>query len=127
MSDRTGLSRGDRNRNWRLARMRQLLPPQNAIVGIDLADRKQAAVVVADHDSRVIGRRQVSARAWELGELLDWAAGRGEGGWVRVGDGGVRADGAPVAGAGTSWPRSGACRWCACSRCWSSAPARART
>jgi hypothetical protein len=55
--------------------MRQLLPPQNAIVGIDLADRKQA-VVVADHDSRVLARRTVSARTWELGELLDWAAGR---------------------------------------------------
>src|SRR5215471_10149299 len=55
--------------------MRQLLPPQNAIVGIDLADCKQA-VVVTDHDSRVIARRRVTARAWELGELLDWAFGR---------------------------------------------------
>jgi transposase len=66
MNDGTGLSRGDRNRNSRLARLRVLLPPQNAIVGIDLAGSKQAAVVT-DHDSRVIGRRQVSARAWELG------------------------------------------------------------
>ena len=72
MNDRTGLSRGDRNRNSRLARMRVLLPPQNAIMGIDLADSKQAAVVT-DHDSRVIARRRVTARAWELGELLDWA------------------------------------------------------
>ena len=40
MSDRSGLSRGDRNRNARLARLRQLLPPGNAIVGIDLADDK---------------------------------------------------------------------------------------
>jgi hypothetical protein len=55
--------------------LRQLLPPQNAIAGIDLADCKQA-VVVADHDSRVIARRRVTARAWELGELLDWAVGR---------------------------------------------------
>ena len=75
MSDRSGLSRGDRNRNARLARLRQLLPPENAIVGIDLADDKQAAVVT-DHDSRVIARRRVSARAWELGGLLDWAAGK---------------------------------------------------
>jgi transposase len=44
-------------------------------VGIDLADDKQAAVV-ADHDSRVIARRRVSARAWELRELLDWALAR---------------------------------------------------
>jgi transposase len=43
--------------------------------GIDLADDKQAAVVT-DHDSRVMARRRVSARAWELGGLLDWAAGR---------------------------------------------------
>jgi transposase len=75
MSDRSGLSRGDRNRNARLARLRQLLPPENAIVGIDLADDKQAAVVT-DHDSRVLARRRVSARAWELGGLLEWAAGR---------------------------------------------------
>jgi transposase len=44
-------------------------------VGIDLADSKQAAVVT-DHDSRVIARRRLTARAWELGELLGWAAGR---------------------------------------------------
>jgi hypothetical protein len=69
------LSRGDRNRNARLGRLRQLLPPGNAIVGIDLADDKQAAVVT-DHDSRVLARRRVSARAWELGDLLDWAAGK---------------------------------------------------
>jgi len=75
MSDRSGLSRGDRNRNARLARLRQLLPPGNAIVGIDLAGDKQAAVVT-DHDSRVIARRRVTARAWELGELLDWALAR---------------------------------------------------
>ncbi|HSR85208.1 MAG TPA: IS110 family transposase [Streptosporangiaceae bacterium] len=74
MSDRTGLSRGDRNRNSRLARMRQLLPADNAIVGVDLADSKQAAVVTG-HDSRVIARRRATARAWELGGLLDWAIG----------------------------------------------------
>jgi hypothetical protein len=75
VTDRTGLSRGDRNRNARLARLRELLPRQNAIVGIDLADSKQAAVVT-DHDSRVLARRRVRARAWELGELLDWAVAR---------------------------------------------------
>jgi transposase len=84
MSDRIGLSRGDRNRNARLARLRRLLPPENAIVGIDLADSKQAAVVT-DHDSRVLARRRVTARAWELGELLDWAAGRArEAGFLSV-------------------------------------------
>ena len=62
MSDRSGLSRGDRHRNARLARLRELLPPDHAIVAIDLADGKQAAVVT-DHDSRVLARRRVSARA----------------------------------------------------------------
>jgi transposase len=55
------LSRGDRNRNARLVRLRELVPYRNAIVGIELADDKQAAVV-AGHDSRVIARRQVRAR-----------------------------------------------------------------
>jgi transposase len=73
--DGSGLSRGDRNRNGRLGRLRELLPAQNAIVGIDLADVKQAAVV-CDHDSRVLARRRVSCRVWELGALLDWAVER---------------------------------------------------
>jgi transposase len=72
MNNGTELSRGDRNRNQRLVRLRALLPATNAIVGIDLADRKQAAVVT-DHDSRVLARRRLTCRAWELGELLDWA------------------------------------------------------
>jgi transposase len=74
----SGLSRGDRNRNARLARLRELVPVSHAIVGIDLADETQAAVVT-DHDSRVIARRRVSVRAWELGELLDWAVAKAAG------------------------------------------------
>ena len=31
---------------------------------------------MTDHDSRVVARRRVNARAWELGELLDWALAR---------------------------------------------------
>src|SRR5215204_7374207 len=73
--DGTGLSRGDRNRNGRLSRLRELLPVSNAVVGIDLAQVKQAAVVI-DHDSQVVARRRVSCRAWELGGLLDWAVER---------------------------------------------------
>lgn len=72
MSERSGLSRGDRNRNERLARLRDLVPADNAIVGIDLADVKQAIVIV-DHDSRVLARRRVLCRAWQLGDVLDWA------------------------------------------------------
>jgi transposase len=79
VSVRTGLSRGDRNRNARLARLRLLLRVDHAIGGIDLADVKQAAVVT-DHDSRVLARRRVTARAWELGELLDWAMARARAG-----------------------------------------------
>ena len=61
MSDRSGLSRRDRNRNARVTRLRQLRA-ENAIVGIDLADDRQAAVVT-DHDSPGLARRRVSARA----------------------------------------------------------------
>jgi transposase len=71
----SGISRGDRNRNARLARLRQLVPLENAIVGVDLADKKQM-VVVCDHDSRVLARRTFRCRAWDLGQALDWAAQR---------------------------------------------------
>ena len=56
MGNGSGVSRGDRNRNARLARLRELVPVTNAIVGIDLADSKQM-VVVCDHDSKVLARR----------------------------------------------------------------------
>jgi transposase len=75
VSDRSGVSRGDRNRNARLARLREAVPVSNAIVGIDLADSKQM-VVVTDHESRVLARRTFRRRAWELGTALDWAAER---------------------------------------------------
>ncbi len=75
MSDRSGVSRGDRNRNARLARLREAVPVCNAIAGIDLADSKQM-VVVTDHESRVLARRTFRRRAWELGVALDWAAAR---------------------------------------------------
>jgi transposase len=74
----SGLSRGDRNRNARLARLRELVPLRNAIAGLDLAGDTRAAVVT-DHDSRVIAGRRVSARAWELGEVRDGAAARAAG------------------------------------------------
>lgn len=72
MVEGSGLSRGDKRRNARLARLRELVPGSNAIVGIDLADKKQA-VVVCGHDSQVLARRTVKVRAWELGSVLDWA------------------------------------------------------
>ncbi len=50
-----GLSRGDRNRNARPTVLRVVLPRDHAILGIDLAQSRQAAVL-ADHDSRVLAR-----------------------------------------------------------------------
>jgi transposase len=84
MNNGNGVSRGDRNRNARLARLRELVPVGNAIVGIDLADKKQM-VVVCDHDSRVLARRTFRCKAWDLGSALDWAAERAAmKGWAGV-------------------------------------------
>src|SRR5690242_20175424 len=84
VGDGSGVSRGDRNRNARLDRLRVLVPVSNAIVGIDLADRKQM-VVVTDHDSKVLARKTFRCRAWDLGVALDWAAERARAkGWAGV-------------------------------------------
>ncbi|PQP49985.1 hypothetical protein C6A88_10925 [Mycolicibacterium austroafricanum] len=72
VSKGSALSRGDKRRNARLARLRELVPIGNAILGIDLADVKQVAVLT-DRDSRVLARQRVSARAWDLEPLLEWA------------------------------------------------------
>jgi transposase len=68
----SGLSRGDKRRNERMARLRALVAVTNAILGIDLADEKQV-LVLTDHDSRVLARRRVRAKAWRLGPVLAWA------------------------------------------------------
>jgi transposase len=84
MGNGNGVSRGDRNRNARLVRLRALVPVSNAIVGIDLADSKQM-VVVTDHDSKVLARRTFRCRAWDLGVALDWARERAAAkGWSGV-------------------------------------------
>jgi hypothetical protein len=75
MGNGNGVSRGDRNRNARLDRLRALVPVSNAIVGIDLADCKQM-VVVTDHDSKVLARKTYRCRVWDLGAALDWACER---------------------------------------------------
>jgi transposase len=74
----SGLSRGDKRRNAVLARLRELVRADRAILGIDLADEKQA-VVLTDHDSRVLARRRVSAKAWDLGPVLDWGRAQARG------------------------------------------------
>ncbi|HEY6279532.1 MAG TPA: transposase [Streptosporangiaceae bacterium] len=84
MGNGSGVSRGDRNRNARLERLRALVPVANAIAGTGLAGTKQM-VVVTDHDSKVIARRAFRCRAWDLGAALDWAAGRAAAsGWAGV-------------------------------------------
>src|SRR5262245_13751799 len=75
MSKRNGLSRGDARRNARLIRMRGVVRHDLAILAIlaiDLADTKQA-LALCDHDSRVLARRTVRGRAWQLDEALRWA------------------------------------------------------
>src|SRR6476646_65706 len=75
MNNVSGVSRGDRNRNARLSRLREAVPVVNAIIGIDLAERKQM-LVGTDHDSKVLARRTFRCKAWDLGAALDWAADR---------------------------------------------------
>ncbi len=108
MSGRSGVCRGDRNRNARLAWLREAVPLCNAIVGIDLGDSKQM-VVVTDHEPRVLARRRFRRWPWGLGAALGWAAARamaaGSLGSVwrssRLGTGG---------GWLGSWPPSAGCR-----------------
>jgi len=73
VSKGSGLSRGDKRRNAKLAELRRLVAGDHAILGIDLADEKQV-VVVCDHDSRVLARQTVRVKAWNLGSVLEWAA-----------------------------------------------------
>lgn len=53
------LTHGDRRRNERLSRLRSVVRRDFAVVAVDLASAKQAAVVT-DHDSVVLGRRMFS-------------------------------------------------------------------
>jgi transposase len=71
VSKRSGLSRGDARRNARLGRLRAIVRADRAILAIDLADDRQE-VAVCDHDSRVLARRSVRGRAWELEQALGW-------------------------------------------------------
>ncbi len=67
-----GTTRGDRKRNARRERLRALLPRDGAVIGIDLAEDKQALAVI-DHDVRVLARKTLKVKAFRLGEALDWA------------------------------------------------------
>jgi hypothetical protein len=77
MGNGSGVSRGDRNRNARLERLRALVPVTKAIAGTGLAGKKQV-VVVTDHDSKVIARRTcgaapgILARRWTSPPHARW-------------------------------------------------------
>ena len=72
MSNRRTLTRGDRRRNEKLTRLRSIVRPELAIVGVDLASARQA-VVVADHDSVTLERRMFDGDAWVIDEIVEWA------------------------------------------------------
>ena len=74
----SGMTRGDRRRNARRERLRELLPRDGAVIGIDLAEDKQAIAVI-DHDVRVLARKTVRVKVFRLGEALDWAVGQARG------------------------------------------------
>jgi transposase len=71
MGKRSRLSRGDARRNAKVQRLRAVVRPELAVLAIDLADAKQA-VVVCDHDGRVLARRTFRCRAWELDRAVAW-------------------------------------------------------
>jgi transposase len=71
---RSGLTRGDNRRNQRIAGVRSVVRRDQAILGIDLGEDKQAAVLM-DHEGRVLGRKTVKVKAHGLSGLLAWAAG----------------------------------------------------
>lgn len=52
--------------------MRAVLPRGGAVIGIDLAEDKQAIAVI-DHDVRVLARKTVRVKVFRLGLALDWA------------------------------------------------------
>ena len=92
----SGLSRGDKRRNAKLGLLRELVPVDNAILGIDLADEKQAVVVL-------IMTHGCWPQAGE-GQGVGFGAGVGLGlpggpqPWIRRCDGRLRADGTSLAG-----------------------------
>lgn len=66
-----GLSRGDRRRNERLELLRGIVTRSTAVLAFDLAADKQVCVLT-DPDSRVLARRTVKAKAWQLRQTVVW-------------------------------------------------------
>jgi transposase len=69
------LSRGDRRRNEKLARLRAIITRETAVLAFDLAADKQVCAVT-DPDSRVLARRTVRCKAWELADAVAWGLAR---------------------------------------------------
>ena len=81
---RRRLSRGDRRRNERLARLRSIVTRETAVLAFDLAADKQVCALT-DPDSRVVARRTVRAKAWQLGDTVTWGlAAAAEAGFASV-------------------------------------------
>jgi transposase len=66
-----GLSRGDRRRNERLELLRGIVTRSTAVLAFDLAADKQVCALT-DPDSRVLARRTVTAKAWQLRATVAW-------------------------------------------------------
>jgi transposase len=71
----SGLTRGDRNRNRKLVALREAVRRDFAVLAVDLGEDKQVAVVM-DQECRVLARKTVTAKAYQLAGLLEWAAAR---------------------------------------------------
>ena len=69
------LSRGDRRRNDKLDRLRTVVTRETAVLAFDLAADKQVCALT-DQDSRVLARRTVKAKAWQLQEAVSWGLAR---------------------------------------------------
>lgn len=78
------LSRGDRRRNEKLAGLRAVITRESAVLAFDLAADKQVCVLT-DQDSKVLARRTVRCKAWELSEAVSWGLARAaEAGFTHV-------------------------------------------
>ena len=75
MAQGSGLTRGDKNRNRRVEALRGVVRRDRAVLAVDLGEDKQVAALV-DHEGRVLARKVVKAKAYQLGSLLGWAAER---------------------------------------------------
>jgi transposase len=72
---RRRLSRGDRRRNEKLARLRAVITRESAVLAFDLAADKQVCALT-DQDSKVLARRTLRCKAWELSDAVSWGLAR---------------------------------------------------